>query len=89
MLFQIMRFNKLGKRLLAQNHADLDLALGDFLRKYDFGPAIRDNYLMPMGAAIWSAGLAEMPAFPLRFFLRFFNNHGLLNITARPPWSVI
>ncbi|MBU2113650.1 MAG: FAD-dependent oxidoreductase [Gammaproteobacteria bacterium] len=89
MLLQIMRFNKLGKRLLAQNHADLDLALGDFLRKYDFSPAIRDNYLMPMGAAIWSAGLAEMPAFPLRFFLRFFNNHGLLNITERPQWSVI
>ena len=30
-----------------------------------------------------------MPAFPLRFFLRFFNNHGLLNISNRPQWSVI
>ncbi|MBZ9613574.1 NAD(P)/FAD-dependent oxidoreductase [Rheinheimera maricola] len=89
MLFEIMRFNKLGKKLLVQDHADLDLALGDFLLKYDFGAAIRDNYLLPMGAAIWSAGLAEMPAFPLRFFLRFFNNHGLLNISDRPQWSVI
>jgi predicted NAD/FAD-binding protein len=42
-----------------------------------------------MGAAIWSAGLAEMPEFPLRFFLQFFKNHGLLNITDRPQWSVI
>ncbi|GAB60197.1 NAD(P)/FAD-dependent oxidoreductase [Rheinheimera nanhaiensis] len=89
MLLEIVRFNKLGKKLLAEQHADLDLALGDFLHKHDFGSAIRDNYLMPMGAAIWSAGLAEMPAFPVRFFLRFFNNHGLLNVSDRPQWSVI
>lgn len=89
MLSDIMRFNKLGKRMLAANDADLDLALGDFLLKHNFGNGIRDNYLMPMGAAIWSAGLADMPAFPVRFFLRFFNNHGLLNITDRPQWSVI
>lgn len=89
MLLEIVRFNKLGKKLLAEQHPDLDLALGDFLLKHDFGSAIRDNYLMPMGAAIWSAGLAEMPAFPVRFFLRFFNNHGLLNVSDRPQWSVI
>lgn len=89
MLGDIVRFNRLGKKLLAENDADLDLALGDFLSKHHFGDAIRDNYLLPMGAAIWSAGLADMPAFPLRFFLRFFNNHGLLNISNRPQWSVI
>lgn len=89
MLRDIVRFNRLGKQLLATDNADLDLALGDFLDKYGFGTAIRDNYLLPMGAAIWSAGLADMPAFPLRFFLRFFNNHGLLNISNRPQWSVI
>ena len=89
MLSDIVRFNRLGKQLLASNDADLDLALGDFLAKHGFGAAIRDNYLLPMGAAIWSAGLADMPAFPLRFFLRFFNNHGLLNISNRPQWSVI
>jgi uncharacterized protein len=89
MLLDIMRFNKLGKQLLQDNAADLDLTLGDFLTKHGFGQAIRDNYLLPMGAAIWSAGLADMPAFPMRFFLRFFNNHGLLNISHRPQWAVI
>ncbi|HEX5791659.1 MAG TPA: FAD-dependent oxidoreductase [Rheinheimera sp.] len=89
MLRDIVRFNRLGKRLLAADDPDLDLALGDFLLKHHFGAAIRDNYLLPMGAAIWSAGLADMPAFPLRFFLRFFHNHGLLNISDRPQWSVI
>ncbi|MDP5037255.1 NAD(P)/FAD-dependent oxidoreductase [Alishewanella sp. SMS8] len=89
MLRQIVRFNKLGKQLVAEDHADLDLELGVFLDKHGFGQGIRDNYLMPMGAAIWSAGLTDMPKFPVRFFLRFFNNHGLLNINDRPQWSVI
>lgn len=89
MLLEITRFNKLGKQLVATDHADLDLELGDFLDKHRFGSGIRDNYLLPMGAAIWSAGLTDMPKFPVRFFLRFFNNHGLLNINDRPQWSVI
>uniref|UniRef100_UPI00356498B9 NAD(P)/FAD-dependent oxidoreductase n=1 Tax=Arsukibacterium sp. TaxID=1977258 RepID=UPI00356498B9 len=89
MLRDIVRFNKLGKRLVAEEHPDLDLKLGEFLLKYKFGSEMRDNYLLPMGAAIWSAGLTEMPSFPVRFFLRFFNNHGLLNVTDRPQWAVI
>lgn len=89
MLLDIVRFNKLAKQLLAEDHPDLDLSLGDFLSKHRFGHAVRDHYLMPMGAAIWSAGLSAMPAFPLRFFLRFFENHGLLSVNNRPQWSVI
>tara|TARA_R110002126_G_scaffold200330_1_gene347956 strand:- start:14522 stop:15778 length:1257 start_codon:yes stop_codon:yes gene_type:complete len=89
MLVDIIRFNKLGKKLVAEDHVDLELKLGDFLHKYKFGSGIRDNYLLPMGAAIWSAGLTDMPSFPVRFFLRFFNNHGLLNISDRPQWAVI
>lgn len=89
MLLEISRFNKLGKQLVVADHADLDLELGAFLDKHGFGSGIRDNYLLPMGAAIWSAGLTDMPKFPVRFFLRFFNNHGLLNINDRPQWSVI
>ncbi|MEE2025196.1 NAD(P)/FAD-dependent oxidoreductase [Alkalimonas mucilaginosa] len=89
MLLDIVRFNKLGKKLLADDHADLELTLGDFLAKYRFGEAVQQQYLLPMGAAIWSSGLSDMPSFPVRFFLRFFNNHGLLNVSDRPQWSVI
>ena len=89
MLRDIVRFNALGKRLLQEDAADLELSLGEFLQKHRFGKAIKENYLLPMGAAIWSAGLVDMPAFPVRFFLRFFQNHGLLNVTDRPQWAVI
>lgn len=89
MLWQIMRFNNTAKQLLLENHADLELKMDDFLQKHGFGKELRDHYLLPMGAAIWSSGLTEMPDFPLRFFLQFFKNHGLLNITDRPQWAVI
>jgi predicted NAD/FAD-binding protein len=42
-----------------------------------------------MGSAIWSADTPAMLDFPLQFFVRFFRNHGLLNITDRPQWRVI
>jgi hypothetical protein len=89
MLLDIVKFNKLGKALLEQNHPDLDLLIDEFLAKHNLGKALRNDYLLPMGAAIWSSGLADMPSFPLRFFLQFFKNHGLLNVTERPQWSVI
>ncbi len=30
-----------------------------------------------------------MKRFPLPLFLRFFENHGLLDITHRPQWYVV
>jgi predicted NAD/FAD-binding protein len=42
-----------------------------------------------MGAAIWSADPIQMFNFPARFFIKFFNNHGMLNINDRPTWYVI
>ncbi|TXH97094.1 MAG: FAD-dependent oxidoreductase [Rheinheimera sp.] len=89
MLRDIVRFNKIAKQAVADNSADLDLPIDAFLQKHQLGHDMRDKYLLPMGAAIWSAGLTAMPDFPLRFFLQFCNNHGLLNINDRPQWAVI
>ena len=47
------------------------------------------NYLLPMVSAIWSMGLESCMDFPLPFFVRFFENHGLLNIVNRPQWYTI
>jgi len=44
---------------------------------------------VPMGAAIWSTDPARMLAFPARFFVRFFENHGMLSVDARPQWRAI
>lgn len=85
----ILKFNKVAK-LAHQSGADLDqLTLGEFLREQNISPLVSDYYLLPMVAAIWSASLQEAEAFPLGFFLRFFENHGLLNVADRPQWATI
>lgn len=63
--------------------------LGQYLDSHRFGPLFRDNYLFPMVAAIWSTGLDDIRDFPLAFFIRFFDNHGLLNLVDRPQWYTI
>jgi glycoside/pentoside/hexuronide:cation symporter, GPH family len=42
-----------------------------------------------MGAAIWSASLKGIKAFPARGFIRFFVNHGLLKLSGRPQWRTV
>jgi len=67
----------------------LELTLGAFLQAGGFSDYFARHYILPMGAAIWSSTLADMRAFPLGFFLRFFQNHGLLDVANRPQWYVI
>ncbi|EEX31563.1 MULTISPECIES: NAD(P)/FAD-dependent oxidoreductase [Vibrio] len=87
-IFEILRFNKQVKRLVEQSQ-ESEKTLGDFLSEEKFSDYFCDNYILPMGAAIWSSTLADMRAFPLQFFARFFLNHGLLDVLNRPQWYVV
>ncbi|SIO38883.1 NAD(P)/FAD-dependent oxidoreductase [Salinivibrio sp. ES.052] len=91
-LAEIMRFNRLAREAYVASHeaskASMD-TLGDFLNQHKFSDYFCQNYILPMGAAIWSSTLSDMRGFPLAFFLRFFQNHGLLDVTNRPQWFVI
>ncbi|MCE9679483.1 FAD-dependent oxidoreductase [Shewanella sp. AS1] len=94
LLREILRFNTLCKELYGQTqveHAQTDQAqtLGDFLDQHDFTDFFCQHYILPMGAAIWSTSLVEMRQFELTFFVQFFYNHGLLNISDRPQWFVV
>ena len=85
----ILRFNKLCKQ---QNDLAIENSrqtLYDFLQKNRFSDDFTHNYILPMCAAIWSTSLDKIKSFPFDFFLRFFKNHGLLNITDRPQWYTI
>jgi len=44
---------------------------------------------VPMGAAIWSSSVRIMMNFPARFFIRFFENHGFLNLKDKPRWFTV
>ncbi|MCF8069111.1 MAG: FAD-dependent oxidoreductase [Desulfobacterales bacterium] len=86
MLTDILRFNKDVRRSAIN---DGSLTIGEYLVKGDYSALFRDNYLLPMISAVWSMGLDSCLDFPLQFFIRFFDNHGLLNVTNRPRWLTI
>ena len=89
MLRDILRFNREALADLESQRIGSDTTLGDYLRSHRYGQRFIEHYIVPMGAAIWSMSLADMLAFPLQFFVRFFKNHGLLSVSNRPQWCVI
>lgn len=89
MVRDILRFNREAARDLDGGVIAADIKLGEYLSAKGYGQRFTDHYIIPMGAAIWSMSLADMLAFPLQFFIRFFRNHGLLSVTDRPQWRVI
>ena len=49
------------------------------------------DFLIAVGedAAIWSAEPATVLQMPAGFLVRFFRNHGLLQLEDRPQWRVL
>lgn len=89
MIRDILRFNKEAPLELEAGQLSESETLGDYLTRKGYGQAFMQDYLVPMGAAIWSSGLMAMREFPVLFFVRFFKNHGLLSVKNRPQWRVI
>jgi predicted NAD/FAD-binding protein len=87
MIRDILRFNKTA--LPGIDHLDDEETLGDYLNKNGYSHEFIDHYLVPMAAAIWSAEPGSVLEMPVRFLVRFFANHGLLQIGDRPIWRVI
>ena len=65
------------------------LTVGEYLRSRGYGKEFTDDYLVPMAAAIWSAEPVAVLDMPALFLVRFFKNHGLLQLQDRPQWRVI
>ncbi|WP_394129648.1 NAD(P)/FAD-dependent oxidoreductase [Shewanella maritima] len=87
-LSEIIRFNKQCKQIYQTGEYPCE-SLGEFLASYQYSDFFCQHYILPMGAAIWSASIDDMRAFALRFFIRFFQHHGLLNVSDRPQWYVL
>ena len=87
MLRDILRFNKDAPQLLGQ--CDNALSLGCYLNQNQYCQQFIEHYIVPMGAAIWSADPRQMFDFPARYFIQFFHNHGMLSVDERPQWRVV
>ena len=87
MIADILRFNAAGMKDADQVSSDMTVA--EYVRRKRFGSRFTDHYLYPMGAAIWSCPLGTFSEFPIAFILKFYRNHGLLQIRNRPQWYTI
>jgi uncharacterized protein len=87
MIRDILRFNREAPGWAETG--DDSTSLGEYLRANGYARSFRDHYIIPMGAAIWSADPAGMLNFPARYFIRFFHNHGMLSVDRRPIWRVV
>lgn len=88
MIRDILRFNRQADSLLARAESE-NLTLGQLLDTEGFGQPFAQWYLLPMGAAIWSTPVTGMRDFPAATFIRFCQNHGLLQINDRPQWKTV
>lgn len=87
LLADILRFNREARRLVAE--CDDGLTVGEFLSRHGYSDEFVEQYLLPMGAAIWSCPTGKFGRFPIRFIVDFYHNHGLLDIRGRPTWRVV
>ncbi len=88
MIRDILRFFRNASALLDDPQGD-SLSLEDFLVRGGYGQAFIQDHLLPMAAAIWSAPMSILRAFPARSFAQFFANHGLLSVNDRPQWRTV
>jgi predicted NAD/FAD-binding protein len=88
MVRDILRFYKEAPVLLSMEKIP-NLSLGEFLKQNKYSESFQRDHLLPMGAAIWSTPVETMLDYPLEAFLRFCDNHGLLQLTERPKWRTV
>ena len=87
MLRDILRFNRDSLALLAGD--DDSLTVGEYLARSRYCREFSEQYLLPMGSAIWSCPPQAFSQFPMRFVVEFYRNHGLLSVASRPTWRVV
>lgn len=88
MLSELLRFYREAPKDLAKL-TDPDLTLGAYLERQGYSQAFRDDHLLPMAAAIWSSQADTLLDYPAEAFVRFCNNHGLLQLFNRPLWRTV
>jgi predicted NAD/FAD-binding protein len=87
MLREVLRFNRESRSLLEA--AEEKVSLGDWLCGGGYSTRFVEHYVIPVGAAIWSADPTTFLRFPAATFVRFFHNHGLLERSPALQWRVV
>ena len=87
MIRDILRFNAEAPAAIANGSANV--SMGEYLTRGKYSSRLADHYLVPMGSALWSMPRGQVLEMPAEFFVRFFDNHGMLEVDDRPQWRVV
>jgi len=87
MIREILRFGREAPEMLTDTTTSKTVQ--QYVDDNGYSAAFVDQYLVPLGTALWSAPAATFRAFPIRFVVRFLHNHYMLRIKGRPTWRVI
>jgi predicted NAD/FAD-binding protein len=82
----IIKFNFLAK---INEKSFLKIKIDTFLKKFNFSEEFKKYYLYPMCASIWSNPINKIKDYKTHFLIKFFVNHGLVNLFFRPQWKVV
>jgi predicted NAD/FAD-binding protein len=86
LLLEIARFLGTARRMLDGRHATR--TLGQMCRAEGLSDDLRDHFLIPFTAAIWSTPPGQALEFPAHDALVFFHNHNLLGF-RRHTWRTV
>jgi len=86
MFFDIVKFYKKCDKI---EIFDEKYTLGEYLKENNLSQTFIDYHLIPMVSAIWSMPPVEASKMPIKFFLKFFQNHGLFKLKNRPQWYTV
>nr|VWP01065.1 Multicopper oxidase GIP1 (EC (Aurofusarin biosynthesis cluster protein GIP1) (Gibberella pigment protein 1) (Laccase-1) [Ganoderma boninense] len=94
LLYDVLRFNANAQRFLVElenKSSDAErISIGTYLERHGYSDSFRDNYLIPMTAAIWSTPPDKCSLdFPAKTLIRFMHNHHLLQVAGRPKWLTL
>jgi len=86
MFFEIIKFYNQCDKL---NELNDELTLNSFLKNKRLSQYFINYHILPMVSAIWSMPPYEAGQMPLKFFIKFFQNHGLFKFKERPQWHTV
>jgi predicted NAD/FAD-binding protein len=87
MIRDILRFHREAPALLATE--DEATSVGEYLAAKGYSEEFAEQFLIPMGSALWSCPAGSFRQFPIRFVVEFFNRHAMLQVSGRPVWRTI
>jgi uncharacterized protein len=87
MLVEALHFRRAARHLMETG--DNATTLGSYLRKKRYSAMFADQFILPMGSAIWSSDPERFRDFPVGYLARFFHNHGFLNVRQQPQWLAV